>query len=324
MSNSQGNSHSQGNRHGRYVLASELLSPMGMNLDLSLALANADLSRFAQRMADNGIDKYTFAQIEYLAPSEFTARVQAMVASLLDSLLKQLPRSLKPLPLMINLPRSVSGVEMQEWLDESTYSAAISQLEVMHVSGPKYIEKNLRLLDKHDALICLNIDSLVVNIETLIAKNNVLGSSNPWGIIPSEGAAGFIFVRKNIVDTLKLKPIARLGQFSAEYEVSDRRAMLRLVKTLNTEQSFGTLYSDMTNTRKDTEEYGFALGARAQQFVNPQQPVLINELWGTLGESSASALLATTIALHRGDGLATLMMFSVSGDRAILQLETRF
>lgn len=36
----------------------------------------------------------------------------------------------------------------------------------------------------------------------------------------------------------------------------------------------------MTNLRAHSEDYGFALGAKAERFINPEQPLLINELWG--------------------------------------------
>ncbi|MEI8638911.1 hypothetical protein [Vibrio coralliilyticus] len=36
------------NVYGRYVLDVDVLTPMGMNLDISLAVAQADLARFNQ------------------------------------------------------------------------------------------------------------------------------------------------------------------------------------------------------------------------------------------------------------------------------------
>ncbi len=313
------------NSHGRYVLATELVSPMGMNLELSLAIAKADLARFEQKPADNGIDKYNFAKIDFISGESLFSRVTNTLSILLDSLLDKIPTSLKPVPLMISIPSPIFSEELQCWFDEKDYSRAISNIDIQHSSGPQYIEKTINKLDSHDALISISIDSLVERIEDLIASNQVLGSNNPWGIIPSEGGAGMVLARKNIIDTLKLQPVARFGHFDAEYGVSDRRAMMRIVQRLSKKiQSFGWVFSDMTNTRNDTEDYGFALGARAEYFLNPQQPFLINELWGTLGNCSPMALIATAIQENRSSEPSSLLMFSITGDRAILQLDNQF
>ncbi len=312
------------NSYGRYVLAAELVTPMGVNLDLSLALAKADLGRFNQKVAENGIDKYTYANIDFIDSDDGLVRTQELLSSLLEPLLNSLNRSLKPIPLILSVPSSVSAVNLQQWLEKSDYSKSISNIDIVHQSGPKHIETSLKALDKYDALISICLDSPVQMLEDLIEQKHVLGSNNPWGIIPSEGGAGMVLARKNIVDTLKLKPIARFGHFNAEYEVKDRRSMMRLIKTLDHSRSFGWLYSDMTNRRQETEDYGFALGARAEKFINAQQPFLINELWGTLGQSSSIALIAAAIFEHKSAELATLLMFSMQGDRAVLQLETEF
>ena len=55
----------------------------------------------------------------------------------------------------------------------------------------------------------------------------------------------------------------------------------------------------MHNSRDHTEDYGFALGARAEKFDNPQQPFLINDLWGTLGQASSLALLCSFTQVHQ-------------------------
>ncbi len=207
------------NSHGRYILAAEVATPMGINLDLSLALAKADLGRFNQQVAENGIDKYTYANIDFIDGEDVFSRSQALVSLLLNALLKPLNRSLKPIPLILSVPSSVSIVKLQQWLEESDFSKSISNIEVVHQSGPKHLETSLKALDKYDALISICLDSPVQMLDELIEQKQVLSSNNPWGIIPSEGGAGMVLARKNIVETLKLKPIARFGHFNAEYEV---------------------------------------------------------------------------------------------------------
>ncbi|MEF1304871.1 hypothetical protein QTO17_23645, partial [Vibrio owensii] len=84
--------------------------------------------------------------------------------------------------------------------------------------------------------------------------------------------------------------------------------------------SFGEVYSDMTNLRMHTEDYGFALGAKAERFTNPEQPQLINELWGTMGSSSSLALIGFTVKNHHFNQHASLLMFDFNGDKGLLQL----
>ncbi|NMT04076.1 hypothetical protein HKB22_03910, partial [Vibrio parahaemolyticus] len=84
--------------------------------------------------------------------------------------------------------------------------------------------------------------------------------------------------------------------------------------------AFGEVYSDMTNLRAHSEDYGFALGAKAERFINPEQPLLINELWGTMGSCSSLALGAFAVKNHHFNQPVTLLMFDFGGDKALLQL----
>jgi hypothetical protein len=158
-------------------------------------------------------------------------------------------------------------------------------------------------------------------MEELIEEGLVMSSTNPWGMIPSEGAAGFVLCRKNLVDTLKLNPQAKLGYMEIDTNSTNRRGMYRLVQNASKVlESFGDVYTDMTNLRAHTEDYGFALGARAECFKNPQQPNLINELWGTMGGCSALALVAFAIRQHHFNEAISLLMFGQNNEKALLQL----
>ncbi|MCR9419598.1 hypothetical protein NB498_19850, partial [Vibrio alginolyticus] len=138
---------------------------------------------------------------------------------------------------------------------------------------------------------------------------------------PSEGGAGLILCRRNTVETLKLKPQAQLGYIDTELNTSDRRGMFRLVQRASKKlDSFGEVYSDMTNLRMHSEDYGFALGAKAERFTNPEQPQLINELWGTMGSCSSLALIAFAVREHHFKQPTTLLMFDFHGDKGVLQL----
>ncbi len=216
---------------------------------------------------DDGIERFTYAKIEYTKEIEQFEKTCELITHLLDSLLEQLPRSLKPIPLLIAVPASISLVKVQEWLGESHYAEFVSVVNAVHASGPSFVLQAMKSLDKYDAMMCISVDSLVNSMQTLIDDAMVMSTNNPWGgVIPSEGGgAGLILCRRNTVETLKLKPQAQLGYIDTELNTSDRRGMFRLVQRASKKlDSFGEVYSDMTNLRMHSEDYGFALGGLKQ------------------------------------------------------------
>lgn len=308
------------NVYGRYVLDVDVLTPMGMNLDISLAVAQADLARFNQHEAENGVDKFTYAKADYIKAEDKQERVVEMVDTLLSSMLNKLPKTLKPVPVILSVPGSVENSYLLRWVEESGHAKWLSKIEISNSGGPRFINESLGMLDQQDAVICIAVDSLFSELESLISDQKVMGSQNPWGLIPSEGGAGVILTKKNIVETLKLKPIATLEYFLAEWNTTDRRGMMRLVrKAASTFEQLGRVYSDMNNSRDNTEDYGFALGARAEKFTNPQQPTLINDLWGTIGQASALAILCSFTQMHRSSEPASIFMYGLNGDRGLLR-----
>ena len=258
------------NSTGRYVLGMEVMTPTGMNLDIATNVANADLARFDQVVGEDGIERFTFAKIEYTKESDLFEKTCELTANLLDSLLAQLPRSLKPIPLLLAVPTTISLVKMQEWLGESDYSDFLSVVETVHASGPSFVLQAMKSLDKYDAMMCISVDSMVNRMQELIDDSMVMSTNNPWGVIPSEGGSGLILCRRNTVETLKLKPLAQLGYIDTELNTTDRRGMYRLVQRASKKlNAFGEVYSDMTNLRAHSEDYGFALGAKAERFTHP-------------------------------------------------------
>tara|TARA_B100001059_G_C17813707_1_gene573836 strand:+ start:299 stop:1252 length:954 start_codon:yes stop_codon:yes gene_type:complete len=305
----------------RFVIGMEALTPTGMNLDIATTVAKADLGRFDQHVAGDGIERYTCASIEYISSTTLFEKYSEIIETLVESLLNQLPKALKPIPLLVNIPNGISIAEMSEWLSECKHCDFISHYEVVQQSGPSHLTSSLAKLNQFDAIMCISVDSLFDTLSDLIDAGEVMSSSNPWGIIPSEGGAGLLLCRNNLVHTLKLKPKAKLGYFATEPASTTRRSVMKLVRNASCHiKNFGPVFSDMTNLRAHTEDYGFALGARAECFDNPQQPTLINDFWGTLGSCSTLALIACTIQEVESNRPATLLMFDVNGERALLQL----
>lgn len=303
-----------------YLLNAEVVTPTGMNRDIALSVAKADLGRFNQvSQADQ--QRYTYAKADFLSAEDLAQRLVEMVIIVANALLSPLPSMCKPMPLLVNIPAALAPHHFQKLLEKSELFNQLSIITVTQQSGASVIAHALQLLTQQDIVLCIAVDSLVANLDALIADATVFCQTNPWGIIPSEGSAGMILCSKNLVDTLALRPVAKLEYFDIERQVLDRRAMMRLVRKASAwHPTLGKVYSNMTNSRHDSEDYGFALGARIEIFNQPQQPFLINELWGTLGVSSALALLAVFAAEHPDSELASLLMFEQNGDRAILAM----
>lgn len=309
------------NNSARFVIGMEAMTPTGMNLDIATTVAKADLGRFDQKVDTDGLERFTYANVEYTSKTTLFDKCKELIDNLIESLLKQLPKALKPIPMLVNIPDVISVLSMSEWLSECRHSDSIAHYEVVQQAGPSHLTTSLAKLNQFDAIMSISVDSLVDDLNGLIDAGQVMSSSNPWGIIPSEGGAGVILCRNNLVKTLKLKPLAQLGYFDLEVEKTTRRTMMKLVRSASRKiKKFGPVFSDMTNLRSHTEDYGFALGARAEYFDNPQQPFLINDLWGTLGRCSALALMACAIQEAPDNKLMTLLMFDVQGERALLQL----
>jgi hypothetical protein len=306
---------------GRFILAADAVTPAGMNIDISAAVAEADVAKFSQQELGDGMDRYPYANVGFVLGETFVERCGGLADIVMESLLGSLPRMLKPIPLLLSVPETLNGHEINRWIEQYDASLGIATVEVVQMSGPALVGKMNQLLEKHDAIMCIAVDSLYDLREQLVNQAKVMTGNNPWGIIPSEGAAGLVVCRKNVVDTLKLEPLAQFGYLAVNDNPLNARNMYHLVQQASTQiDSFGEVYTDMTNLRSHTEDYGFALGAKAEQFINPQQPKRINSLWGTMGSCSSIALIAYATQKHHFQHSISLMMFGVDKGVGLMQL----
>ena len=303
--------------HGLFVLDSEIATPTGMNVALAVAVAKADIDRFSNHES-NG-DKYTVAAVEYIQAPDAFEKTKQLIIEVLVPLLDRLHIFLKPLPLLLSIPTSLSDHDLRDWLSESEYSAYLSHITISKYQGNAFMVECLQSLNEPDAILCIAVDSLLDDIDNLIATQQVMNAKNPWGMIPSEGAAGMVLSKKNVIETLKIKPQSQLMSMGFDWKSSDRRGCSRLIRQASKlHDNLGVVYSDMTNQRAHVEDYGFAIGARSEVLPNAQQVVLMNEYWGTLGGASGIATIAAMHFLHDTDALATLFLFDQFNTRSLL------
>ncbi len=51
---------------GRFILAADAVTPAGMNIDISTAVAEADVAKFSQQELDAGMDRYPYANVGFV------------------------------------------------------------------------------------------------------------------------------------------------------------------------------------------------------------------------------------------------------------------
>jgi len=304
-----------------FILNSDAVLPTGMNLPLAVALARADLGRFDTKKDEyDGVNK-TIGHMDFIQESKPSERVFSVLELLLNSLLNKLHRSLKPLPLLLSLPHSISKEMFDSWFDSSPYTVFISRVSLHHKNGCEFIETMLDEMKHCDAIISISLDNPAADFDSYAENKALFSSTYPWGVIPSEGAAGVVLVKANLLSTLKLTAESKIVDYRVDYDSKDRRGCSRLVKACsNKTNNLGKIYSDMTSSRSHSENYGFAVGARSEYFIEPDHITQVNELWGYL--RNASALVCLTLASREisTELSTTLFLFNHEEECAILRL----
>ncbi|GLR73199.1 hypothetical protein [Aliivibrio sifiae] len=304
-------------RYGQFVLDSEIATSTGMNVELAIAVAKADIDRFSTY--ENDGDKYTIAELDYIKADDLFEKTKQLLIEVLVPVLERLHISLKPLPLLLSIPASLSRHDIRDWLSESEYSAYLSNITISKHQGNLFMAECLQSLDEPDAVLCIAVDSPLSEIEILIENRQVMSAKNPWGMIPSEGAAGMVLTKRNVIDTLKIAPQSQLMYMGFDKASEDRRGCSRLIRqACKSHSNLGVVYSDMTNQRAHVEDYGFAIGARSEALPNAQEINLTNEYWGTLGGASGIATIASMNYLHDNETLASLFLFDQFNTRSLL------
>lgn len=303
----------------QYILDSDVVVPTGMNTELAIAVAQADIDRFAAHEENN--EKYTVATLEFVDQTSLMTKVQETLSLLITPLLDRLHISLKPLPLLLSVPQDISEHDLRDWISESDFSDYLSTIKFSRNNGNAFLQECLNSLAEPDAIMCIAIDSLYDKKETLISAKEVMSGSNPWGVLPSEGGAGMVLTKRNVLDTLKLIPQSKIMYSQFDWHSNDRRGCSRLIRAVSKKyNNLGPIYSDMTNQRAHTEDYGFAIGARSEVIPNAQQVTLTNEFWGTIGGSSGIATLATMNYLSTINVTSTAFLFDQNNTRSLFIL----
>ncbi|KDM91099.1 hypothetical protein [Photobacterium galatheae] len=309
----------------RYVLCADAVTAAGFNLDVSVAVARASLDMYETRCLGEGDEKATVAPVTYLDTEESeTDRMLGMLTLLVNQLTVQLPGSLSAVPLYVRMPESVTQRLIDEWLtqlqqDEDSQKT-ISRVVLSHASGHQHFSEVQKALNDEEVLIAVSVDSPMARLNDLAEQQWLQTNQHPWGVIASEGAGGAILASRSFVEAMKIKPLAALDNWCYETGESTHLMSRVLRRQSKAVDDFGLLFSDMTNLRHHQEDYGFAVGARGERLVNPEQIIVSHTLWGYLGDASLFATLA--LAVHHQDQhfVRSLFLFGADSGRAMLTL----
>ncbi|UTM59792.1 hypothetical protein L4174_017115 [Photobacterium sp. CCB-ST2H9] len=309
----------------RYLLSADAVTAAGFNLDVSVAVAQANLDMYETRILGEGDEKATVAPVCYLDTEEsVTDRLLSLLTLLVNQLTVQLPGSLSSVPLYVRMPDVATQRMLDEWLaqlqqDEDSQKT-ISRVVLSHVSGHQHFSEVQKALNDEEVLIAVSIDSPIAKLDELSEQQWLQTNRQPWGVIASEGAAGAILASRSFVEAMKIKPLAVLDSWCHE-PGEDFRLMSRVLRRqCKTVDDFGLLFSDMTNLRQHQEDYGFAIGARGERLVNPEQIILSHSLWGYLGDASLFATLALAVHHNSQHLIRSLFLFGADSSRAMLTL----
>ncbi|MCG2838966.1 hypothetical protein L6J37_19215 [Photobacterium sp. WH77] len=309
----------------RYILCADAVTAAGFNLDISVAVAQADLDMYETRPVADADSKATVAPITYLDAEENTAdKYFAMLALLVTQLAVNLPGSLPPAPLYVRMPQAITQSQLENWYQtwraDSGLEKVLGRVVLSHHTEHTHFSDVLKSLNEEEVVMAISVDSPLSALDVLSQRNLLQTAQHPWGVIASEGAAGAVLASRSLVEALKLTPQARLDSWHCEQGAGEQLMSSALRKQSKAVDDFGLLFSDMTNLRSQNEEYGFAIGARGERLTNPEQLVLSHSLWGYLGEASLFATLA--LALHHTDSqrVRSVFLFGANDSRAMMTL----
>ncbi|QUJ69424.1 hypothetical protein KDD30_21940 (plasmid) [Photobacterium sp. GJ3] len=139
-------------------------------------------------------------------------------------------------------------------------------------------------------------------------------------MIASEGGAGVIMASRSFVEAMKIEPLATLDGWSCEPDEGHHLMSRVLRRHSRAVDQLGLLFSDMTNLRTHQEDYGFAVGAKGEALLNPEQVIQSHSLWGYLGHASLYATLALAARYPNALRNRSAFLFGADHSRAMLTL----
>lgn len=336
-----------------YVVALGASTAVGRDAWSSAAAVRGGISGFAQHpyMIDTAGEPMRVAAAPWLNINlKGVERFEALLYPAIDQVLEYLSsvnRYSLRIALSIGLPSPRPGLpvdlqpQLMDILDERysrTFSAVVA-FPKGHAAGLLALDAAITRFTQStiDACVVAAADSYM-EPETLewLEECDQLHSAgslnNAWGFVPSEGAGALLLARANVVEKLRLMPLARVVGTGISFEPNRikteticlgeglTQAFRGALATLPADVKVTDIYCDMNGEPYRADEFGFAAVRVKERFDSVSDFVAPADCWGDVCAASGPlhiglALIASRKNYSKGQK-AMIWASSEAGERS--------
>jgi 3-oxoacyl-[acyl-carrier-protein] synthase-1 len=304
-----------------HVVSVGAITPLGSSAALSFAAVHARLSRTRLEDGDDGVS-YHRAVVDAL-PAELSrlGRLKALLASALEDALAPLPalqaRSAslpRAIPLWLALPEGVRSAEVcAERSEFGTAMWPVVTLSGGRASGLLALQAAASAIaqGQHELALVAGVDvqSDKESVAALALAGRLLTDDNPWGIVPSEGAAALLLMSSRLLARLGLVSLGVIEAVAASRDDAQQRgvpcigeglsqACHGVLDSARQQARAAEIYGDLNGERAQADEWGYSaprLAQRCREVTDAQMPAL---WWGDQGHATGTLLVS--LALYDG------------------------
>ncbi len=312
------------------IIATGASTAVGYSAPTTAASVRAGINRIAQHpfMVDLRGKAFISARAQYLPDNmDGLERLWELGLSAANEALGVINARLYGItkfPVVIGLPSIRSGFtdkmakEIEDRFNHFTHPfCKLTPVETIcsgHSAGLMAIEKGCDIISKGQAPLCLagGMDSWINpdDLEWLDFQEMLHSSSNPWGLIPGEGAGFCLLVSDQIIEELNIAAVAHIlaGATTREKNlintdtVCSGQGLSQAISFVPQESDpsefdkIDQIICDLNGLRYRADEFGFSTVKNAKQFKTPGDFVAPADCWGDVG--AASGPLFISLAVH--------------------------
>jgi 3-oxoacyl-[acyl-carrier-protein] synthase-1 len=207
--------------------------------------------------------------------------------------------------------RQVLTDAVRQSLQGSLALGAIELCGSGHAAGMIALQRGSRLLLDGQAEFCLvgGVDSHLhpENLLALERQGRIHGESNPWGLVPGEGAGCCLLTTQATADRYRLGSLLQVVSVSAAREPNTlgskgvctgaglSQAVAEVLKSCPAEK-VDVIVSDQTGEPYRADEFGFTVARHARRFSVPPVFLTPGSSWGDVGAASVPLFLVLVVA----------------------------
>lgn len=312
------------------IIGTGASTAVGYSAPTTAASVRAGINRIAQHpyMLDSHGDAFITAHAQYLPILinclERCWELGLSAANEAMGVIGSPPADIKKIPVIIGLPGIRPGFtekmagEIAARFERFTHPfCQLSPVETIrggHSAGLTALEKGCDIISRGHAPLCLvgGIDSWINpdDLEWLDYQGMLHSSSNPWGMVPGEGAGFCLLASEKTIEALDIPGLAKIPASSTAREknlintdrVCTGEGLSHAVSLAAGESApleFGEIdqiICDLNGLRYRADEFGFAFVKNGKLFKAPGDFMAPADHWGDVG--AASGPLFISLAVH--------------------------